>query len=834
MLYFSRLKAGMILCVCLIGIMLSIPSFIPTDRLPAWYLQHHVNLGLDLQGGSYLLLELDRAALLNERLESVREQAGAALKNAGIVASTKVAGGRVLIDVASPDPAAKALAGSVAEFGADSVGRPALQLAYRSGGLAIFYTDAGQATLLSKAVDQSIAIVRRRIDQTGTNEPVVAKQGAARILVELPGVNDPARLRTLLGSTAKMTFHLVANGADATRPGVRRLPMMDNAGVNVPVLKHVEVDGANLIDATPRPNQETGGWEVDFALDSVGARQFAQTTTKHLGEPFAIILDEKVISAPVIRDPIIGGRGQISGGFTAEGAKDLALLLRAGALPAPLTVVEERSVGASLGADAVHAGLVSIMIGLSLVMGFVVALYGRFGVYAAAALIANLALTIAGLALMNATLTLPGIAGLLLALGMAVDANILVNERTREELAKGKSVRASIEGGFRRAYTTVLDANLTTLFKMLVLLGLGAGAIRGFAITISLGILVSMFTALVFVRYLTASYLDRARPKQLTMGTRLHFLPSKTSFAFMRARHAGLIASAVISLASVALAVSPGLKMGIDFTGGVAVEARVPGTADLAGLRSEAGRLGLGPVQVQSFGGPRDVLLRLGNQEGGPDAQGAAVAKIEHMLGRVAPGTEVRKVDVVGASIGDDLLSSAIWGLGIAAVAMLAYIAFRFAWPFALGAVATMFLDLTKTIGFFALTGFEFNMTSVAAILTIMGFSINDKVVVYDRVRENMRVMRQKSLREIVDLSINETLSRTIGTSLALFLATAPLAVFGGAALQQFAITLLFGLILATSSSIFIAAPLLLTFSKLRDRWAKRSNAINTSVLSQA
>ncbi|MEO6218758.1 MAG: protein translocase subunit SecF, partial [Sphingomonas sp.] len=402
------------------------------------------------------------------------------------------------------------------------------------------------------------------------------------------------------------------------------------------------------------------------------------------------------------------------------------------------------------------------------------------------------------------------------------------------ELAKGKSVRASIEGGFRRAYTTVLDANLTTLFKMLVLLGLGASAIKGFATTISLGILISMFTALVFVRYLTARYLERVRPKQLRMGTRFHFLPGKTSFAFMRARHAGLIASAVISLASVALAVSPGLKMGIDFTGGVAVEARVPGKADLAGLRSEADRLGLGPVQVQSFGGPRDVLLRVGNQEGGPKAQGAAVAKVEHMLGRVAPGTEVRKVDVVGASIGDDLFSSAIWGLGIAAIAMFAYIAFRFAWPFALGAVATMFLDLTKTIGFFALTGFEFNMTSIAAILTIMGFSINDKVVVYDRVRENMRVMPQKSLREIVDLSINETLSRTIGTSLALFLATAPLAVFGGPALQQFAMTLLFGLVLATSSSIFIAAPLLLTFSELRDRWTKRSNASNRSVLSQA
>jgi SecD/SecF fusion protein len=834
MLHFSRLKAGVILCICLIGILLSIPSFTPAGRLPAWYPKSHVNLGLDLQGGSYLLLELDRAALINGRLESFREQGAVALKKAGIVASTKVTGGRVLINLARPDTGARALADTVAEFGTDSAGRPALQLATVSGGLAVSYTDTGQATLLSKAVEQSIAIVRRRIDETGTSESVVAKRGEARILVELPGVTNPGRLRTLLGSTAKMTFHLVANGAEAAGASVRRLPMMDNAGAIVPVLDHVDVDGANLVDATPRPDQQTGGWAVDFALDAVGARQFARISTSHVGERFAIVLDDKVITAPVIRDPIIGGRGQISGGFDAEGAKDLAVLLRAGALPAPLAVIEERSVGASLGADAVHAGIVSIIAGLSLVICFVVALYGRFGVYAAVALIANLALTIAGLALMNATLTLPGIAGLLLALGMAVDANILVNERTREELAKGKSARASIEGGFRRAYTTVLDANLTTLLKMLVLLGLGAGAIRGFAITISLGILVSMFTALVLVRYLTARYLDRVRPKLLTMGTRFHFLPDKTRFAFMRARHAGLIASAVISLASIALAISPGLKMGIDFSGGVAVEARVPGQADLARLRSRADGLGLGPVQVQSFGGPNDVLLRLGSQEGGPKAQAAAVAKIEHMLGQVAPGAEVRKVDVVGATIGNELFSSAIWGLGIAAIAMFAYIAFRFEWPFALGAVATMFLDLTKTIGFFALTGFEFNMTSIAAILTIMGFSINDKVVVYDRVRENMRVMRHRPLREIIDLSINETLSRTIGTSLALFLATAPLAVFGGPALQQFAMTLLFGLFLATSSSIFIAAPLLLALSERRDKWSKRPNTSTMSASTQA
>jgi SecD/SecF fusion protein len=288
----------------------------------------------------------------------------------------------------------------------------------------------------------------------------------------------------------------------------------------------------------------------------------------------------------------------------------------------------------------------------------------------------------------------------------------------------------------------------------------------------------------------------------------------------MRARHAGLVASAIISVASLTLAVTPGLEMGIDFAGGVAIEARVPGTADLGELRANAGKLGLGPVQVQSFGSASDVLLRLENQEGGPKAQQAAVGKIQQMLEEVAPGAEVRKVDAVGAALGQELFTSAMWGLALAALAMFSYIAFRFEWPFAVGAVVTMFLDLTKTVGFYALTGFEFNMTSIAAILTIMGFSINDKVVVYDRVRENLRSTRHRPLREVIDLSINETLSRTIGTSLALFLAIVPLAVFGGPALEEFGLTLLFGLLLATSSSIFIAAPILLLLRDRRERLA--------------
>jgi SecD/SecF fusion protein len=287
----------------------------------------------------------------------------------------------------------------------------------------------------------------------------------------------------------------------------------------------------------------------------------------------------------------------------------------------------------------------------------------------------------------------------------------------------------------------------------------------------------------------------------------------------------------MISLASLGLAYKPGLNMGIDFAGGVVVEARTEGAADFALLRDRLGSLGLGPVQVQQFGSPQDVLLRFEQQHGGAQAQSQAVERVKETLGAVAPGTEVRRVEVVGASIGSELFREGLLALGLAAVAMFGYIAFRFEWPFAVGAILTMFLDLTKTVGFFAVTGLEFNLTSIAAILTIMGFSINDKVVVYDRVRENLRIHKAKPLREVIDLSINETLSRTIGTSVALFLAIAPLALFGGPALHEFAVVLLFGLVLATSSSIFIAAPILLNLGEMRLR---RSGAATPAALPQA
>jgi SecD/SecF fusion protein len=833
MLIFSRLKTATILGVCLIGILISALALTPVGKLPAWAPHPHINLGLDLQGGSYVLLEVDTDAVVKERLDATRAEAVQALRQTGVRHSGLVARDRTLtlqlLNEADVGKAEKALADIIAARSEGSSNAPLFLERVDGARLMLTLSEPGIADVTSRAVQQSIAIVRRRIDETGVSEPVVARQGQNRVIVELPGVSDPGRIKRLLGSTAKMTFRLVASAASAADPDTELLPLADKGGGGprtIAVRRHVEVDGANLTDAHATQDQRTREWVVSFSLDGTGTRQFAEASTAHVGEPFAIVLDGKVLSAPVIREPITGGRGQISGHFTVAEANDLAVLLRAGALPAPLTVVEERSVGPSLGADAIHAGLLSVLAGFSLVVGFMVAIYGRFGLYAAAALIVNLALTMAGLSLLGATLTLPGIAGILLALGMAVDANILVNERVREEVKRGRGMIGAVETGFRRAYAAITDANVTTLIKMLILFAVGTGAIKGFAVTISLGILISMFTAILLVRLLIARWLRRARPKSLTIGTRLRLFPEHTAIPFMRARYSGLVVSAMISLASLGLAYKPGLQMGVDFAGGVVVEARTGAPADVALLRQELGKLGLGPVQVQQFGGPQDVLLRFEQQQGGAPAQSQAVERVKEKLYEVSPEAEIRRVEVVGASVGSELFQEGILALGLAAVAMFGYIAFRFEWPFAVGAIATMFLDLTKTIGFFAITGLEFNLTSIAAILTIMGFSINDKIVVYDRVRENLRIYKTKPLRDVIDQSINETLSRTIGTSFALFLAISPLALFGGPALREFAVVLLFGLILATSSSIFIAAPILLNIGEMRLRRSEATPAL--------
>ncbi|MGF7205574.1 SecD/SecF fusion protein [Skermanella aerolata] len=826
MLHFSKAKIWMIAVVCALGVLFTLPNFISPGTLPSWVPQNRVSLGLDLQGGSYLLLEVDMNTVIRERLEGALDTTRTALRNGNIRYTDLAVRDRAVtfnLNDASQAEAARAALGDLLNSGISQTQR---DFSFSNDGprVQVALTDAGISDRQARAVEQSIEIVRRRIDETGVNEPVIARQGSNRILVQLPGVTDPDRVKRLLGQTAKMTFHLLgdetAARGTAAPPGTEWLPSIDPAsrGQQYLVRKKIEVDGATLLDARPGSDQQSGTWVVNFEFDSAGARRFADITRANVGRPFAIVLDGKVISAPVIREPITGGRGQISGNFTTQSANDLAVLLRAGALPAPLTIVEERTIGPDLGADSIRAGIIACLVGFVLVVGYMIMSYGLFGLYANIALIFNLFLTVAGLSLLNATLTLPGIAGLLLTLGMSVDANILINERIREESRKGRSAFAAMEAGFTRAFATIVDANLTTLIKMLLLYAVGTGAVRGFAVTISLGIITSMFTATVVTRLLMVTWLKKNRPKVLSVTTGFRLAPDDTKIRFMRGKRLGLIFSVLLSIASIGLFFKPGLNYGVDFAGGIVMEIRTPKPADFSELRESLSQLNLGPVQLQEFGQPTDVLIRFERQPGDEANQQAAVKAVQDKLAAEFAGTQIRRVESVGASVSGELFQQGMLALGLAAIAMLIYIWFRFEWQFGVGAVVTMLLDVTKTIGFFALTGMQFNLTAIAAILTIMGYSINDKVVVYDRVRENLRLYRKMPLGELIDRSINETLSRTIGTSVAIFLATLPLALFGGEALQEFAIVLLFGVVLATSSSIFIAAPILLYLGEHRLR----------------
>jgi protein-export membrane protein SecD len=370
------------------------------------------------------------------------------------------------------------------------------------------------------AVQQSIEIVRRRIDETGVVDPQITRQGEDRIIVQLPGVSDPTRIKELLGPTAHMTFHLVdetANPAESkvAPPGSEFLPMQDNPNQRIAVRKRVDVDGGDLTDAQAGTNPQTGEWVVNFTFNSVGARRFADITRTNVNHKFAIVLDDKVISAPVIREPILGGRGQISGNFTAASATDLAVLLRAGALPAPLTVVEERSVGPELGADSIRAGAISLAVGFVLVIAFMATFYGLFGWFANLCLIVNLFLMLGIMSLLQATLTLPGMAGILLTLGMAVDANILINERIREEQRNGRPPLAALEHGFKRAYSTIFDSNATAFLAHVMLFIFGSGPVKGFAVTITVGIATSLFTAWMLTRLLVSRWYAATRPRLL-------------------------------------------------------------------------------------------------------------------------------------------------------------------------------------------------------------------------------------------------------------------------------------------------------------------------------
>ena len=523
MMYFSRLKTALVLAACALGVLLCIPNLLPAPA--SWMPWRIIHLGLDLRGGSYLLLEVDMAAVIKERLDSLADSARQGLRRAGVprfVVTPQAADKRMTVRIEDPakqDAALTVLRELATSGGSGLQSQPDLTFESTPGQITVTLSPPALVDRATAAVQQSIEIVRRRIDETGVVDPIITRQGENRIVVQLPGIEDPNRIKQLLGKTARMTFRLTDENANASAavppPGVDFLPLEGPPGGKIAVRRRIEVDGANLTDARAGQNNQTGEWVVNFTFDSVGTRRFADVSRNNVNHPFAIVLDDKVISAPVIREPITGGRGQISGRFDARSATDLAVLLRAGALPAPLTVVEARSVGPELGADAIRAGAIALAVGFVLVMVYMAVFYGLFGWMANVALVFNLVLMVAVLSLLEATLTLPGMAGMLLTLGMAVDANILINERIREESKGGRSPLNAMEAGFRRAFSTIIDSNATAFLAHVMLFVFGSGPVRGFAVTITVGIVTSLFTATMFARLMMVRWYAATRPALL-------------------------------------------------------------------------------------------------------------------------------------------------------------------------------------------------------------------------------------------------------------------------------------------------------------------------------
>lgn len=521
MLHFSRWKIALILIACIGSVVLSLPNFMSKEtraHLPAWFPSHTVNLGLDLRGGSHLLMEVDFDAYVREQLTNLTDDVRGKLRTQKVgYRNLGVHDGKVTFDLREDSTSAdieKILRGI----------DPDLTIERDGATVKISYGEQWQKTRKALVLEQSLEIVARRVNETGTREPIIQRQGEDRILLQVPGLDNPEHLKELLGRTAKMTFHLLDESvspqeleAGMAPPGTRIVPgdEKDGRGRKYAVLSRVELSGDMLVDAHAGYSNETGEPIVNFRFNAAGAQKFGDITSANVGKPFAIVLDNKVITAPVIQTPILGGSGYIRGNFSVEEANDLALLLRAGALPAPLKIVEERSVGPSLGSDSIAAGARASVIAVIFVVVFMVACYGLFGLFADLAMLVNACIVLALMSLLEATLTLPGIAGIVLTMGMAVDTNVLIYERMREEARNGKTVYAAIESGFRMAFGTIIDAHVTTLSAALILYYFGTGTVKGFGITLSIGIVASLFTAILVTRLMIVTWLQKAKPKAL-------------------------------------------------------------------------------------------------------------------------------------------------------------------------------------------------------------------------------------------------------------------------------------------------------------------------------
>jgi SecD/SecF fusion protein len=678
-------------------------------------------------------------------------------------------------------------------------------------------------------LEQAIEVIRKRVDQFGVSEPVIAAQGRDRILVQIPGLDTQklAETKDQLQRVAKLEFALVHPQSDALLaeadagrgvlpPGFVLKEYQDTIEgkeqtIRLLVKQRADLTGDRVTAA--HPYYDTSGYGVSMTLDGEGAKIFGDLTAANVGQRLAIMLDGEVQSAPNIRQPIYGGQAQITGRFTDQQARNLASVLE-NPLRTPVEIEETRSVSASLGEDSIRSGIGAGLLGLALTLIFVLIYYRLAGLVACLALAVNLVILFGAMCMFGFVLTLPGIAGIILTIGMAIDANVLIFERLREEMAAGKSLSGALSAAYDKAFSAIFDANLTTLITSVILFWQATGPVKGFAIALTLGIVASMFSALLFTRTSFSFMLENFGLSKLRM---LNWIPAH-KFNFIGQRRTALVISLVLILGSVAFFGWRGAaNFGVDFTGGDLTVLSTAEDIPLAEVRRVVEAAGFGDSTIQTSPEQGRELVTIQSRVNSADA---IVAALQQAHPEAA--WKLEQSDTVGPRIGRELAGRSLFALALGLVGILIYVTVRFEFSFALGAIVALLHDVIITIGVFSMLGREISLVMVGAVLTIAGYSINDTIVVFDRVREGLRRGMRGSVAEVMNICINETLGRTILTGGTTLLATAALFFLGGPVLSDFALAILIGILVGTYSSIFVAAPIVLWWSKRTGRSIKR------------
>jgi SecD/SecF fusion protein len=702
----------------------------------------------------------------------------------------------------------------------------ALGLDIQGGTSFLIRLKPGDKPITKGMLDQAVEVIRKRVDYFGGGEPVISPVGSDRILVQIPGL-DTAKIqeaRDQLSRVAKLEFRLVYHdngeklkaidaGKDVIPPEYRieshKIQREGEKPIEERLLikKKADLSGEHVSNAGASYEKE--GWVVHLRFDAEGAKEFGRITAANVHHRFAIVLDGAIQSAPVIQDAIYGGDAQITGRFTEDEARSLASVLE-NPLQTPVSIEEERSVSPTLGLDSIRASILAGLLGLAITIVCVAVYYKIPGLIANLALIINLILLLGALTMFHFVLTLPGIAGIILTIGLSVDANVLIFERLREEMALGKSLKVALNTAYEKAFSSIFDANVTTLITAAILFWKATGPVKGFAISLSLGILASLFTALIVGRNCLGWFVDTGRLKHISM---LHLIPAQKINFLGKGFIACMCSLALLVAGATAFYLRGEKNFGVDFRGGDLITLSAPRAIDIGQVRHALQPLGLADASIQESaqGGKSYITIRtpLNTSD-----------NVEKQIMQSLPnaGFNVEGSERVGALVGGELAKSSLIALGLGILGILIFVTFRFELSFAVGAIVALLHDVLMTVGIFALLGRELTLTMVGAVLTIAGYSINDTIVVYDRIREGLASGRRGTIEEIMNSSINQTLSRTILTSTVTLVPILCLFFFGGAVLRDFSLAIIIGVVVGTYSSIFIASPIVLWWTRARGR----------------